>query len=102
MICNTGHDASRAGRDAYMLLCHKERVATDAYDHIAWIDKFTRRLPEVPDSSKVVNAPKNVRQSAPAGLAVGVAPRTLAPLLALNRTTVRNLVAGRTNTSVVT
>jgi hypothetical protein len=51
VICNTGHDASGAGRDAYSLLCHKERVATEAYDHIAWIDKFTRRLSEVPDSS---------------------------------------------------
>jgi hypothetical protein len=51
MICNTGHDASRAGRDTYSLLCHKERVATEAYDHIAGIDKFPRRLSEVPDSS---------------------------------------------------
>ncbi len=51
MICNTGHDGSGAGRDAYGLLCHKECVATEAYDHIAWIDKFTRRLSEVPDSS---------------------------------------------------
>jgi hypothetical protein len=51
MICNTGNNASRAGCDAYSLLCHKERVATEAYDHIAWIDKFTRRLSEVPDSS---------------------------------------------------
>jgi len=51
MICNTGNDGSRAGCDAYRLLCHKERVATEAYDHIAWINKFTRRLSEVPDSS---------------------------------------------------
>jgi hypothetical protein len=49
-ICNTGHDGSGAGRDAYSLLCYKERVATEAYDRIAWINKFTRRLSEVPDS----------------------------------------------------
>ena len=51
MICNTGHDGSRAGRDAYRLLRHKERVATEAYDHIAWIVKLTGLLSEVPDSS---------------------------------------------------
>ena len=51
MICNTGHDGSISGRDAYTLLRHKERVAAEAYDHIAWIDRCTRRLPEVPDSS---------------------------------------------------
>jgi len=51
VICNTGNDGSRAGPDANRLLCHKERVTTEAYDHIAWIVKLTWRLSEVPDSS---------------------------------------------------
>jgi hypothetical protein len=51
VISDAGHDGSRAGRDAYSLLCHKEHIATEAYDHIAWIIKLTRRLSEVPDSS---------------------------------------------------
>ena len=51
VICNTGHDGSEAGPEAYGLLCHKERVATEAYDFIAWINKFSRRLSEVPNGS---------------------------------------------------
>jgi len=35
VICDTGHDGSRTGRDGYGLLRHNERVATEAYDHIA-------------------------------------------------------------------
>jgi hypothetical protein len=51
VICNTRHDGSGAGCDAYGFLSHKESVATEAHDRIAWINKFTWRLSEVPDSS---------------------------------------------------
>jgi hypothetical protein len=51
VVCNTGHDGSWSSRDAYTLFCHKQRIATESYDHIAWIDKLTRRLSEVPDGS---------------------------------------------------
>jgi len=48
VICDTGHDGPWAGRNAYTLFCHKERVATEAHDHVAWINKFTGWLSEVP------------------------------------------------------